>query len=200
MRRTAAGRVDTGDSRPVNAVAGSISVATGPDEARIARSSAEACQRWSCDLRLCYPTRHVSRVEDSGTHAGDRRLALGLAGYAGDAAVAAPKAAIVVDAKSGKVLYSDQPDASRYPASLTKMMTLYMLFASIDSGRTSFQDRDRHVAALCRAAADQARPEARPDDPGRATPSSPSSPSRPTTSPARSASISAAPRAPSPTR
>ena len=64
-------------------------------------------------------------------------LALGLAGYAGDAAVAAPKAAIVVDAKSGKILYSDQADASRYPASLTKMMTLYMLFTSIGSGRTS---------------------------------------------------------------
>ena len=64
-------------------------------------------------------------------------LALGLASYAGHGAVAAPKAAIVIDAKSGKVLYSDQPDSSRYPASLTKMMTLYVLFTSINSRRVS---------------------------------------------------------------
>jgi D-alanyl-D-alanine carboxypeptidase len=50
-------------------------------------------------------------------------------------AEAAPNAAIVVDAKSGKVLYSSNADAKRHPASLTKIMTLYMLFESIDSGR-----------------------------------------------------------------
>lgn len=64
-------------------------------------------------------------------------LALGLASYAGHQAAAAPNAAIVVDAKSGKVLYSDQPDSRRYPASLTKMMTLYMLFGSVNSRRVS---------------------------------------------------------------
>jgi D-alanyl-D-alanine carboxypeptidase len=58
--------------------------------------------------------------------------ALGLAEHAS----AAPNAAIVVDAKSGKVLYSSNADAIRHPASLTKIMTLYMLFESIDSGRT----------------------------------------------------------------
>jgi D-alanyl-D-alanine carboxypeptidase len=50
-------------------------------------------------------------------------------------AVAAPNAAIVVDAKSGKVLYSSNADAKRHPASLTKMMTLYMLFESMNSGK-----------------------------------------------------------------
>ena len=51
--------------------------------------------------------------------------------------MAAPDAAIVVDAKSGKVLYSSNADAKRHPASLTKMMTLYMLFESIDGGNSS---------------------------------------------------------------
>src|ERR1700740_2951499 len=52
-------------------------------------------------------------------------------------AAAAPDAAIVVDAKTGKTLYADSPDAKRYPASLTKMMTLYLLFEALDRGRTS---------------------------------------------------------------
>jgi D-alanyl-D-alanine carboxypeptidase len=37
-------------------------------------------------------------------------------------------ASIVVDMNSGRVLQSRSPDVARYPASLTKMMTLYMLF------------------------------------------------------------------------
>ena len=50
-------------------------------------------------------------------------------------------AAIVIDANTGKVLYSDRPDALRYPASLTKMMTLYMLFEAMDEGRVSLKTR-----------------------------------------------------------
>src|SRR5438874_952848 len=52
-------------------------------------------------------------------------------------AMAAQGSAIVVDAKTGKILYSDNPDGQRYPASLTKMMTLYLLFEALDSGKTS---------------------------------------------------------------
>src|SRR5690606_22538652 len=44
-------------------------------------------------------------------------------------------AAIVVDASSGKVLYERSAQEPRYPASLTKMMTLYMLFEALDEGR-----------------------------------------------------------------
>src|SRR3954464_449562 len=46
-------------------------------------------------------------------------------------------AAIVVDGATGKVLYARNPDAIRYPASLTKMMTLYLLFESLDRGKIS---------------------------------------------------------------
>lgn len=43
--------------------------------------------------------------------------------------------AIVVDGGSGKVLYENASDELRYPASLTKLMTLYLLFEALDSGR-----------------------------------------------------------------
>ncbi len=51
-------------------------------------------------------------------------------------AQANPKyAGIVVDAKSGKVLYSEDADELRYPASLTKMMTLYLTFEALEAGK-----------------------------------------------------------------
>lgn len=49
---------------------------------------------------------------------------------------AAPKfAAITVDARNGKVLYSENIDGIRHPASLTKMMTLYVLFQDLKAGK-----------------------------------------------------------------
>lgn len=44
-------------------------------------------------------------------------------------------AAIVVDGNSGRMLYQSNAEATRYPASLTKMMTLYLLFEALESGR-----------------------------------------------------------------
>lgn len=46
-------------------------------------------------------------------------------------------ATIVVDASSGRTLHQVAASEYRYPASLTKMMTLYMLFEALDSGRVS---------------------------------------------------------------
>ncbi|OLP55356.1 D-alanyl-D-alanine carboxypeptidase [Rhizobium rhizosphaerae] len=51
------------------------------------------------------------------------------------AAYAAQYAGIVVDAKTGKVLYSEDADGLRYPASLTKMMTLYLTFEALEAGK-----------------------------------------------------------------
>src|ERR1700760_3677850 len=42
---------------------------------------------------------------------------------------------IIVDANSGATLTSSNPDASRHPASLTKIMTLYLLFERLDAGK-----------------------------------------------------------------
>jgi D-alanyl-D-alanine carboxypeptidase len=44
-------------------------------------------------------------------------------------------AAIVVDAQSGEVLYANRADSVRYPASLTKIMTLYMAFDALAQGK-----------------------------------------------------------------
>lgn len=44
-------------------------------------------------------------------------------------------AAIVIDANTGKVLFDRNSRELRYPASLTKMMTLYMLFEALETGR-----------------------------------------------------------------
>src|SRR5579863_1274226 len=43
--------------------------------------------------------------------------------------------AIVLDAETGQVLRELNPDAVTYPASLTKMMTLYLTFESLNSGK-----------------------------------------------------------------
>lgn len=42
---------------------------------------------------------------------------------------------IIVDANSGATLASNSPDGVRHPASLTKIMTLYLLFERLESGK-----------------------------------------------------------------
>ena len=49
--------------------------------------------------------------------------------------------AIVVEARTGTVLIDAGADEPRYPASLTKMMTLYMLFEALRDGRTQLNSR-----------------------------------------------------------
>jgi D-alanyl-D-alanine carboxypeptidase len=44
-------------------------------------------------------------------------------------------ASIIVDGNSGSVLQSTSPDGLRHPASLTKIMTLYLLFERLESGK-----------------------------------------------------------------
>jgi D-alanyl-D-alanine carboxypeptidase len=55
-------------------------------------------------------------------------------------------AAITVDARNGKVLFSSKADAIRHPASLTKMMTLYVVFQELESGRLSLDSPIRMSA------------------------------------------------------
>jgi len=54
---------------------------------------------------------------------------------------AAKYSSIVVDAKTGKTLFSRNADSHRYPASLTKIMTLYVLFEEMARGRVSESTR-----------------------------------------------------------
>ena len=58
--------------------------------------------------------------------------------------------AIVVDANSGKTIYSVAEDGLRHPASITKVMTLYLLFEKLDSGAMTLQTPipiSQHAAA-----------------------------------------------------
>ena len=60
---------------------------------------------------------------------------------ASPAAAAEPKyAAIVVDANSGEVLYENRPDSPRYPASITKVMTMYLAFEALTEGKLKLTD------------------------------------------------------------
>ncbi|MFC5344637.1 D-alanyl-D-alanine carboxypeptidase family protein [Brevundimonas staleyi] len=49
-------------------------------------------------------------------------------------------AAIVVDAGTGEVLFARHADSRRYPASVTKMMTLYLVFEALEKGRADLND------------------------------------------------------------
>lgn len=60
-------------------------------------------------------------------------------------------ASIVINADTGIILHESRADASRYPASLTKMMTLYMLFETIEQGSMKLDSRmsvSTHAAAM----------------------------------------------------
>jgi len=48
---------------------------------------------------------------------------------------------IVIDAQSGNVLYSHNAEELRYPASLTKLMTLYITFNALESGKLKMTDK-----------------------------------------------------------
>src|SRR5262245_36708790 len=88
-------------------------------------------------------------------------LAASLASVAGPASAQIPYfqnllashskyASVVVDAKTGEVLYSRNPDSPRYPASITKVMTLYLTFEALASGKLHMDDRvpfSPHAAA-----------------------------------------------------
>ena len=50
-------------------------------------------------------------------------------------------ASLVVDAKTGSELHSRHADTKRYPASLTKIMTLYMTFEALKSGKWKLSTR-----------------------------------------------------------
>jgi D-alanyl-D-alanine carboxypeptidase len=73
--------------------------------------------------------------------------------HASAAAVAAYQpayASIVVDANSGAVLQSADADSPRHPASLTKIMTLYLLFERLEAGKiklTTPMEVSTHAAA-----------------------------------------------------
>ena len=67
--------------------------------------------------------------------------------FAGSKSHAAPYAAMVMDARTGEVLHSRNADTRLHPASLTKMMTLYIAFQAIQRGEITL-DTNVTVSAL----------------------------------------------------
>ncbi|MEJ0076443.1 MAG: serine hydrolase [Alphaproteobacteria bacterium] len=61
--------------------------------------------------------------------------------FARVAAYTPPYADIVVDANSGAVLHDTNADSLRHPASLTKIMTLYLLFEQLEAGKLRLDSR-----------------------------------------------------------
>jgi D-alanyl-D-alanine carboxypeptidase len=80
-------------------------------------------------------------------------LSLGIGGFltgTAGTAWAARYSSIVIDAKSGAVLSEYRADATNYPASLTKMMTLYLAFEALAHNQLSLDERvpvSAHAAA-----------------------------------------------------
>lgn len=58
----------------------------------------------------------------------------------------AKSAAVVIDGKTGAVLYQKNMNHRHYPASLTKMMTLYLLFEALDRGDVKLNTRFKVTA------------------------------------------------------
>ena len=58
---------------------------------------------------------------------------------------------MVVDANTGRVLHADHENELRHPASITKVMTLYLLFEQLEKGRMSLDDEipiSSHAASM----------------------------------------------------
>jgi D-alanyl-D-alanine carboxypeptidase len=61
-------------------------------------------------------------------------------------------AVLVIDANTGRVLYERSADEPRYPASLVKLMTLYVIFEMIEAGRLTYRTKIRFSAKAVAAA------------------------------------------------
>ncbi len=82
--------------------------------------------------------KRINQISKNVRRVGSALLVAGMAMAAASPALANAKyAGIVVDAKTGKTLYADSADSYRYPASLTKIMTLYIVFEELEAGRLS---------------------------------------------------------------
>ena len=60
---------------------------------------------------------------------------------AADGTADAKRAEIVIEASTGRILHAFRPDHRYYPASLTKLMTLYLLFEALQDGRVTLDTR-----------------------------------------------------------
>ena len=69
---------------------------------------------------------------------GERAVAAAAAAEAGPA-VSAPSV-VLMEASTGQVIYEKDADTQRSPASITKIMTLILIFDALESGKISMED------------------------------------------------------------
>lgn len=114
-------------------------------------------RHWSQAIRSARPFRLLAAVLLAVTLAGCQTAELSPAGLGiatlSDQSVAEirGRSVLVMDYQSGRILEAENPDALRYPASLSKMMTLYLLFEAVDTGRISL---DTELVVSAEAAAE----------------------------------------------
>jgi D-alanyl-D-alanine carboxypeptidase len=88
------------------------------------------------------------------SHSAGRRLLVAallavslVLGFGASAVLAANPASIIVDAETGAVVFEQNSRGKNYPASLTKMMTLYLLFEALESKSVSLDGHFKVSAA-----------------------------------------------------
>ena len=63
-------------------------------------------------------------------------------------AASAYRASLVLDAETGVILHADQPNLRSFPASTTKMMTVYLAFEALKSGKLALAIEKGRVSAI----------------------------------------------------
>ena len=131
--------------------------------------SARPGRRWSVVCRSGSEPERIAHAARRGRHAhrcdtGGRRaprvlvlalvVAFTVAGSEGVASADDARAWLVADAANGEIVQSRNPQLASYPASLTKLMTAYLLFEALDAGMLTLDDR---VTVSAAAAAQQPR-------------------------------------------
>jgi D-alanyl-D-alanine carboxypeptidase len=61
-------------------------------------------------------------------------------------------ASMVIEAETGNILQANNPDKINHPASLTKMMTLHMIFDALDKGQIRLDQKVPRLPLLDHAA------------------------------------------------
>jgi D-alanyl-D-alanine carboxypeptidase len=132
-----------------------LGFAGGPAEAHHSKHHRHAAQAIPAGRTVRYaPRTHVQRSAHSQhrgrhphyAHRAYPRSARQVAGASGSPAFSA----IVVDDNTGKTLYSVSEEGLRHPASITKVMTLYLLFEQLDRGAITLRTQipiSQHAAA-----------------------------------------------------
>src|SRR3954464_1956060 len=90
--------------------------------------------RWGC-VSLAAIVAFCAVITEPAAAGGRKRHFVKRTGTSASASYSPAYAAIVVDAKTGTVLHQAAPDGLRHPASLTKVMTLYLLFERLEAGK-----------------------------------------------------------------